>query len=147
MSDARFVKWLCGNADAVRFIEDIHRIVELWDDLIDRDREPSPDEINSGFAAALIGLPRNPFYMRHFGALSPILESAIDHWHIANDLERGGTSDGLHTSFILRCGIFALTVQAAKIVGGAEWARTVGNEIYQAGTDTFSEYLAEHGAK
>lgn len=145
MSDERLVKWLKGHSEAIAFIEDIHRIVELWDDLIDRDREPRPAEIHAAFTAALIGLPRNRFYMANFGLLSPILENAIDNWHVANALEHKG-GEALQTSFILRCGILDMTTMAAKIIGGPEWALTVGIEMRQAGGDSFQKYAAEHGA-
>lgn len=147
MSDPRFVRWLRGDADAVRFITAIHRIVETWDDLIDKDKPVSEGEINSAFMTALIELPRNQFYMRNFATLNPILESAIDTWRVSNALERTKDDNALTTAFILRCGVFALTIQSAKIIGGDDWGQTVGFEIYQAGDDSLERYRAEHGEK
>ena len=145
MTHPLFTKWLCGNAEAVDFILRIHRIVELWDDLLDKDKPVSDAEINGAFISALVALPRNQFYMRNFAVLSPILESAIDSWHVSNALEKLGGKDPLTTAFILRCSFFALTIAAAKIIGGPKWAQTVGTEIYQAGDDNFDSYCAEHG--
>jgi hypothetical protein len=133
-------KWLKGHREAVGMVLMIHDIVELWDDLIDRDKEPSPDDINRVFRAALIELPRNGFYQDNFAALNTLIESAIFDWHTANKFEKAGAN--LETAFGLRCTIQSVTVISARIVGGEEWAQQVNNEIRSLG-ETFSAYAKE----
>lgn len=135
-------KWLKNDRDAVAFILAVHKVVELWDDLIDKDKDPQDADINAGLYAAMVTLPRNPFYQRHFALLSPLVESAILDWWTANELETQG-GDGLHTSYILRCSGLALTVMCARIIGGVEWASAVNNELRSLG-DTWAEYAAKH---
>ena len=140
------LRMLQGNTDALAMILDIHRIVEVWDDLLDKDKPVSDSALNATIAAALITLPRNPFYARNFNLLSPILEMAIMDWHAASELERIG-GEALRTSYALRCAFYALTVMAAKIIGGAEWAQKVSVELRQAGmkADPWADYAEEHG--
>lgn len=137
-------KWMCGNHDATQFLLTVHKIVEAWDDLIDRDKATGDKEINGAFYAALITLPRNPFYAQNFMVLNPIMESAILDWHAANALEKMGSVERLRTSFVLRAAGMALTVMAAKIVGGVDWAAQVNTELRQMG-DTWADYCAKHG--
>ena len=138
---AEFVK---GDPDALAFLLDVHTIVELWDDLIDRDKALAPADINAAFYAAMITLPRNAFYQRNFTLLSPVLEAAIMDWHTANSLEAQGVN--LQMSYALRCGVQMLTVMAARITGGIEWAKQVGVELRGMG-DTWADYSAQFGVK
>lgn len=138
---AGFVK---GDADALAFLLDVHSIVEAWDDLIDRDKAVADAAINSAFYTALITLPRNPFYARNFSLLNPVFEAAIMDWHTANSLEAQGVN--LQMSYALRCGVQMLTVMAARIIGGVEWAKQVGVELRAMG-DTYAEYSAQIGVK
>jgi hypothetical protein len=132
-------EWLRGNADAITFIRQIHEIAEVWDDLIDKDKPVCDSAINGAFYRALIGLPRNAFYREHFALLNPVMEAAILDWFTANDLEHRREGDDLHTAYVLRCGAQALTVMAARIIGGVEWARRVNLELRSQG-DTWAEY-------
>lgn len=137
---------LLGNEDAAALNADLYQIVEMWDDLIDKDAATPDAGINAAFYTALIKLPRNAFYQRHFALLSPILESAILDWYAANALEKRRTGDDLRTSFILRCGVQAFTVMCARIIGGVDFACSVNLQLRSAG-DSWAEYAAEFGEK
>lgn len=136
-------EWLMGNASAIAFITAVHQVVEVWDDLIDKD-PVTPSEINAAFYTLFVTIPRNGFYQEHFALLSPIIETAIMDWHTANELE--ARKEQLETAFGLRCAGQALTVMCARIIGGVEWARKVNMELRTSG-ETFAAYAAEIGAK
>ena len=138
-------KFLKGDDEAIRFNSALYEIAELWDDLIDND-ETTRAGINAAFYAALITLPRNGFYQRHFALLNPIMEAAILDWFTANELESTGSIENKRAAFILRCGLQAVTVMSARIIGGVEWAQAVNLELRQQG-DTWAEYSAKLGAK
>lgn len=133
-----------GNQHAIAFNNALYAIVELWDDLIDKD-PTTPADINGAFYAALITLPRNPFYQQHFATLNPVLEAAILDWFTANELEKQG-GEHLRTSYILRCGIHAVTTMCARIIGGVDWANKVNLELRTIG-DSWAEYSSEFGVK
>ena len=144
LSPALLGKWLKGDGEAAALVLAIHGIVEIWDDLIDRDKPISAESVNQAFYAALIAVPRNRFYQQHFTALSPIIESAILDWNTATALEAARDAEGLRTAFVLRCSGLALTVMCARIVGGVAWARQVNLELRQMG-DTWAEYSSGFG--
>jgi hypothetical protein len=139
---ALLAKWLRGHKQAIAMVLMVHEIVELWDDLIDKDKEIEPADINRAFRTALIELPRNPFYQDNFAALNTLIESAIFDWHTANTFEAAKTN--LETAFGLRCTIQSVTVITARIIGGNEWAQTVSNEIRSLG-ETWAEYAYGFG--
>lgn len=141
---AMLSKWLRGHKEAIDMVLMVHDIVELWDDLIDKDKVPTSDDINRVFRTVLIELPRNGFYQDNFAQLNTLIESAIFDWHTANAFE--AKKEHLETAFGLRCTIQSVTVIAARIIGGNEWAQKVSNEIRSAG-ETWAEYAYGFGEK
>lgn len=137
---------LQGDADAIEFNMALYQIVETWDDLIDKDKPALPEAINTAFYAALIRLPRNSFYQRNFALLNPVLESAILDWFTANALEAKRDIESLRASYMLRCGIQAVTVMCARIIGGLAWANSVNIKLRSSG-DSWLEYSTEFGVK
>ena len=60
----------------------------IWDDLIDRDKEPTGEQINYAFWCMLVGIPKNPLYQALFQRLHPVLEAGVLSWMASNVLER-----------------------------------------------------------
>jgi hypothetical protein len=141
-----FSKWLRGDQEAIAFNALIYRIVETWDDLVDRDKPVSNEQINALMYEALIQLPRNGFYCRNFTLLNPIFEGAILDWFLANRMEQRRDNDDLHSAYMLRCGVQMLTVMSARIIGGIEWANQVNLEIRSMG-ESFADYSGGFGDK
>ena len=140
---ADLLRWLKGDEIAADAIAQAIAISHVWDDLIDRDREPSVAEINNAFRYALVGLPRNPFWRQHQDEFSLLLEHAILDWHTSNAL----TGYNMPAAFVLRCSAASLIIRAAAIVGGFEWARQVSTEIRATHLDDYARFCAEHGEK
>lgn len=140
----RIRKFVRGDEQAYEFLMSIHRIVDTWDDLIDKDKPISDDEINNAFHMALIGIPRNPFYRANFALLNPLLESAIVDWHTANVLEKRGDEVSLREAYVIRCSIYTLDIMSARILGGNDWALAVSLEIRSFGNE-WPLYAAKHG--
>ena len=123
-------KTCLGNQDAVRFLEDITSVLHLWDDLIDRDNELTDSHINKTMWAALVTLPRNPFYSQNFLALNTVLVTAIINWQIATDMERKPNSDNDEViAFIIRSSYIDLMTLVAVLCGGADHATTIMREV------------------
>jgi hypothetical protein len=102
-----------------------YSIAHCWDDLIDKDKPIDPEAINLAFWQALVDLPRNRFYQRHFDLLNPLFMTVIQNWHAANVMEKNGTAPDLEIAFIIRSGCVDLLIQAATLVGGYSHAREV----------------------
>lgn len=140
--DGLIAKATRGEPDAAAFLTGLHRIVDIWDDLIDKDKPVDDAAINAAFYAALVAIPRNPFYRAHFALLSPLIESAIIDWHTANALEKTG-GDDLRTAHALRCAGYSVLIMCARIIGGVEWAEEVSLEL-RSGQSDWAEYAEKH---
>jgi len=137
-----FSEFLLGNAEAIQFVVRIFRALHVWDDLIDRDKAITDDEINSVFWDLLVVLPTDPFYVRNIALLNSTLVNAIINWHIANKLEREGNEKDKSVAFILRGAYIDILSAAAFVVGGMQWVQEVGPAIRRwAHEETFDEYM------
>lgn len=113
---------------AVKFCEDLFRISQIWDDLIDRDREVPNTFINQMMWKALVDVPQNPFYYNNATSLSKIIELHIIDWFDANELEQGSDHDK-NMAFVLRDSIGTIVIHCAKIIGGYDWMRSISTEV------------------
>lgn len=122
--NAEAVRLVCkGHPDAIRFLEDITDILHVWDDLVDKDKPLTDDQINQTMWKVLIDLPRNTFYAANFASLNTLLATAIVNWEVATRMERDPSGpDDLHIAFILRSSYIDLVLGVALIVGGREHA-------------------------
>jgi hypothetical protein len=137
-----FNEFLLGSTEAVQFVVRVFRVLHVWDDLIDRDKALTDDEINSVFWDLLVVLPTDPFYVRNIALLNSTLVNAIVNWHIANKLEREGDEKDKSIAFVLRGAYIDLLSAAAFIVGGMRWAQEIGPAIRRwAHEETFDEYM------
>jgi hypothetical protein len=137
-----FNEFLLGNAEAIQFVVRVFRALHVWDDLIDRDKALTDDEINSVFWDLLVVLPTDPFYVRNIALLNSTLVNAIINWHIANKLEREGDEKDKSVAFILRGAYIDILSAAAFVVGGMQWVQEVGPAIRRwAHEETFDEYM------
>lgn len=111
----------CGNADAIRFLEDITQILHFWDDLIDKDQSIPDAEINRIMWKVLTELPRNMFYANNFLALNTLLVNAILNWEVATEMERKpqGPNDA-PIAFIIRSCYVDLVTMVGLICGGRD---------------------------
>ncbi len=139
-ADEEWLKYICrGDSDAGEFLSLFFMMCHLWDDLIDKDKNRSDDEINRAFWIAVIDIPRNRYYRRFEPEITPLMAVAIQEWFTANKLEAGARKDIAYT---LRCSIVSLIHQAAEFCGGYEWALKVGEEIrLKSQSETFDQYL------
>lgn len=132
---------LLGVREAVKFIQDLAFVSQVWDDLVDGDKVPTPEQVTAAFIKSLVELPRNAFYMQHFAVLNPLMESAIQCWLDANELERGNSGDRV-LAFVLRDRLGDLVSACAGIVGGLEWQRMASVEIRRmAHVESLGDYL------
>lgn len=132
-----------GNESAVNFIVDLFASWHIWDDLIDKDKPLSDENINQAFFIAFIQLPRNSFYQANFNTLNPLLESSFVNWFSANKLEKN--KENLDAAYALRNINLSIIVACAQIIGGIEWATEVAIDVQESlkKNDPFEEYAAK----
>lgn len=131
-----------GDKVAMEFLTTVVEILHFWDDLVDGDHAIGEREINARMWQALVVLPRNTFYQRNFGELSPVLIVAIQNWLAANEMEANAQPADLPVSFIIRSSYVDLFVTTAFVVGGADWAAHVTPLVRRnAHRETYPGYL------
>lgn len=148
MSDSNehefLVRVLCGDMAAVAMCEQLFRISQVLDDLVDGDKPVSDATIIKTFWEALIGLPANPFYRAHELTVRPLMAAALQDWTDATTMERAGDDHGRSLAFVLRDQLTSLVVQVAGIVGGYLWMQRVAEEIRRYFHDeTLPDYINE----
>jgi hypothetical protein len=127
--DEVFAEHLAGNEDAIAFNLQMCDVLHLWDDLIDKDKAVTADTINRGFQAALVDIPCNPFYRRHFDALNPLVSACILSWHTANRWEAEERLEELRLAYVVRSDYINLFLGSVAIVQGSEYAARVAPEV------------------
>ena len=140
--DKLFV-WLKGNEQAVRFCIDLTYIAHLWDDLVDKDKERTDDEINTAFRIALVDIPVNPFYLDNISELRPLMMNAILQWQDANYLEIKGDYHDQHMAYMLRASFLQIFNYCAYLCGGPDWIKEIGPEMRRIYEEDLFEYLKE----
>jgi hypothetical protein len=133
------------NHNAVAFLDDLLRVLHLWDDLYDQDKTLSPGEISSAFRLALVDIPRNPFYETFRQELVPLIMNVILQWQDANALETGPerTDHDLHMAYMLRAGYYQIVNYCAYLVGGPLWAESIGPRLRRLYGEKLEAYMEE----
>ncbi len=139
------VEWFGGNKDALNLFFMLVDLVQTWDDLVDRDREVSQQEINNAFLVALVYVPSNPFYQAIREQITPMWMTVISAFEVANKFEQDKDEHGLEIAHNLRFAgghIAAFMVQTCL---GYERAREVLPDIWKIiVNERYDEYRKEH---
>lgn len=132
-----------NNQAAVNFVFDLQRISHVLDDLIDRDKPVSDDQVRDAFWRAIVGLPANQFYMDNLTYLHPLVTAALANWQIANVFEQCGPEER-NIAHSMRYDLITVYVMVAFMIGGRKWGEAVGPEIRRrCQRQGLAEYLAE----
>lgn len=144
----RLLEILKGDRPALDMVIMLQLIVNVWDDLIDKDVAVTDEQINQAFWYCLSGIPTNPFYLKHAYSLHPVIQTGIFNWFAANKMERNKDGMGREIAHVLRYSITDVIVMMAYLVGGYEWAEQHAAEIkLMTQKNPLSDYLAEMEAK
>jgi len=128
MDDEFLMHAVRGDESAFEFCKMIVKIASTWDDLVDKDKPVSTEDINDVMQMALLYLPNNQFYRRNVDSLLPVMQQSAINWHIANKLaEQQGIAREI--AHVMRYAAADILVYAAALKGGIGWARVVGPEL------------------
>lgn len=132
-----------GNRAAASWLMSVVQALHLWDDLVDRDRPVSEEQLDHVFRLMLVEMPRNPFFQAHAANLTPVLVMAIQNWHVANAVERGKPCDvSLECAFIVRSSYVDLATMVATICGGDTHGVEIAKKVRAlAHSEGFEQYL------
>ncbi len=130
--------------NAARWVESFARITQVWDDLVDRDKPITGDDVTMAFMDALIAMPNNPFFVAYRQPLTTMMYAVVSDWLTSNQLAgRGRMEDRI--AFVIRDSLAGMIVQIASMLHGHDYAmqRAVAIRRYFH-DDQFDEFLAEH---
>jgi hypothetical protein len=126
----KLLEWFGGNQSAVDFIVAISSVSELWDDLVDKDKELTRKDIDLVFWNALVTLPTNEFFNQHKTFLMPLVIQSINAWQDSVELESGNTNDRAY-ALTLRILALQLAPMIVLILRGKDAMREVSLEMWQ----------------
>lgn len=146
LRDANMLRWMAGNQEAVDAVHTITGICDVWDDLVDRDKPVSEEDVNQAFARALIGLQFNPFYRQHQDSFLGLIVTGVNAWLDANALQKSSGEKWRMLAFFIRTFGFEVCHLAAFHVGGWGHLRRVSLDMRQFfERETYSEWEHRHG--
>jgi hypothetical protein len=140
---------LRGNRDALSLCADLLYVGHLWDDLIDKDKPLTDEQINSGFSAMVAKIPMNPFFQEHVRELGPLLMSVILQWKDANKLEADGSPHERAMAYMLRNALLQVMAFCIWLIGGDGWYEEAGDKFQRLCAaelgEAFGAFMEEMG--
>jgi hypothetical protein len=133
-------EWLV-DPHAVRFVIDLGDTAELFDDILDGDKDPNPAHATRVLFKVLTEIPLNPFFERFKGQLIPILVTGINAWLDSNTLEKGDENDQVF-AYVLRDWYMEFVSFVIYLLRGRDYMRSVSMEVRSFFThhETLEEY-------
>ncbi len=129
ITEDKLYHFLMGHANAIAFINSLVYVFHLWDDLIDKDKERSPQDISLAFETCILGFNVNPFFRTYINELLPLITSCIMKWKDANVMELSDDDHQVNQAWMLRAGLYDIVHYCAFLVGGQGWIEQVGVDI------------------
>ena len=142
--DNKLREWI-GNDWAIRWLLQYWDACELFDDLVDRDKEISDSRAIRCLYECLVDMPSNPFFVENAFRLIPIVSAGITDWVNATQLEKNPTEKNLRVSFVMRNAYMNILNTVIEITRGREVMLGLSMDIIDFfGHDSFEEYSSEH---
>jgi len=138
-------KWFLGNQVAIDFINTFFDAVEVWDDLIDKDVSVDDAHINQVFMNLMFTIPANDFFIANRHYFLPLIMTAINGFHDANEMCKSEKPHLRNLAFHIRNLGIELHITTAFLLGGYVHMRKVSSEIRAFyAFETFEEWELNH---
>jgi hypothetical protein len=139
------LEWFGGNQDALNMYRMFVDLSHVWDDLVDKDKDATEDDINNAFLICLVYLPANPFYQSIQAQILPMWLTVVSAFQTANKFERDKDPHGLEIAHSLRYAAGNIMAYAVHVCVGPEEAKEVLPEMWKSVFhERFDEYRKEH---
>lgn len=138
-------EWFAGNKDAVEIYQLMCGLADTWDNLIDKDKEVSNEQINDMFITCLYRLPMNPLYKHMQDHISPMWMTVISSYEAANKFEREHDEHGIELAHTLRYSAGHIIAYLILFCVGVEKSREYIPEMWKTfANERFEKYRSEH---
>ncbi len=139
------LEWFGGDQDAYNLFRMIVNLAHTWDDLIDKDKNLSEDEVNNAFLTCLVYMQANPFYRRIQEQVWPMWLTVVSSYEVANKFERDKDPQGLEIAHGLRYAGGNIVAYMVYVCVGAEKAKEFLPEVWKnIYHERFDDYRKEH---
>ena len=139
------LEWFGGNQDALNVYRMFVHLAHLWDDLVDKDKEATEDDINNAFLICLVYLPANPFYRSIQEQILPMWLTVVSAFQTANKFERDKDPHGIEIAHGLRYAAGNIMAYIVHVCVGPEKAKEFLPEMWKAVFyERFDDYRKEH---
>jgi hypothetical protein len=144
-NEEKFLQWaLQGHTAAVMLCQRVFKVSQILDDLIDKDKPVSDEDIYKAFFNAMVSIPLNAFYQQHQVYLVPLFNQYLTDWYDATLMERQGDNHFRNVSFATRSNVGSIIGQCAFLIGGLDWQREVSVRVREhIHEDTLEQYKEE----
>jgi hypothetical protein len=139
------LEWFGGNQDALNAYRMFVDLAHLWDDLVDKDKEATEDEINNAFLICLVYLPANPFYRSIQEQVLPMWLTVVSAYQTANKFERDKDPHGIEIAHGLRYAAGNIVAYMVYVCVGPEKAKEFLPEMWKnVFFERYEDYRKEH---
>jgi hypothetical protein len=139
------LEWFGGNQDALNVYHAFVDLAHIWDDLVDKDKPVSADEINLAFLTCLVYLPANPFYRSIQEQILPMWLVVVSAYETANSFEKNKDLHGIEIAHGLRYSVGNILAYAVHLCVGPEKAKEFLPDMWKTiFHERFDDYRKEH---
>lgn len=139
------LEWFGGNQDALNMFRAFVELAHIWDDLVDKDKDVSPEQINQAFLTCLVYLPANPFYRAIQDQILPMWLVVVSSFETANFFEKAKDEHGIEIAHGLRYAAGNIIAYAVHVCVGPEKAKEFLPSVWKAiFYERFDDYRKEH---
>lgn len=139
------LEWFGGNQDALNMYRMFVDLLHTWDDLVDKDKPKTEQEINNAFLIALVYLQANPFYKSIQEQVLPMWLTVVSAYETANKFEKDKDEHGIEIAHTLRYAAGHIVAYAIHVCVGQEKAKEYLPEVWKNMVfERFEEYRKEH---
>ena len=139
------LEWFGGNQDALNVYRMFVDLAHLWDDLVDKDKEATEDDINNAFLICLVYLPANPFYRSIQEQILPMWLVVVSAYQTANKFERDKDDHGIEIAHGLRYAAGNIVAYMVYVCVGPEKAKEFLPEMWKnVFFERYEDYRKEH---
>ncbi len=125
--DQKLLEWV-GDRAAVAFVLSFFDMCEVFDDLIDKDKPVTDEDIIRTLFTSLVDIPMNPFFAKYRNELVPVIITGINAWLDANKLEKGSDNDKVF-AYVLRDWYAELVSFVIYLTRGRHYLRDVSMDV------------------
>ena len=126
--------------DAAAWLLNLWDVIQVFDDLYDRDDVPRHDILKTVWRV-LVAMPANPFYKANEPHLSPILANALFKWQGANDAEDDYAVS--EVSFVWRAAYYDVVLMVVALCHGPDKALEMAHVVMGLYGEKYADYQKE----